>query len=163
VRALTARMVGVTVVGSLLVVGSTASIASTKHRPAKKPAKHTRIETLTYAAACGAHVGDGPTNVVTAIAPVCLTSGLPQISPAAKTEPFVSLAVKDSTGRPVHGEIWTKAGNGDAQDIEFCGTLPTTSIPPGSYTVTIDAVSLDPSCPSVGTSGTITVKYANYR
>ena len=164
-RALATRVVGLTVIGAVAVAVSAPSEASTKTKHAKKPAKHTRVETLTYAAPCAVHAanGDGTHPSATAILPVCLTSGLPRISTAPKIEPYVSLTVTDTTGRPVHGEIWTQAGNGDAQYIGFCGTLRPTSIPPGAYIVSIDSVSIDPTCPSVGTSGTIAVKYTNYR
>lgn len=163
-RTLTARVVSLTVVGAVTVFMAVPSDASTKVKP-KKPPRHSRTETLAYSAGCSAHVGNGDDShpSATAISPVCVTGGLPHVSPAPKIEPYVSLTVKDTTGRPVHGEIWTQQGAGNATYIGFCGTLKPTSIPPGSYILTIDSASIDPTCPSVGTSGTITVKYANYR
>jgi hypothetical protein len=155
------RALGFLVMGSLLVGSAAGAEAATKK---KKVVKHTRVVTLKYTGACTV-AGNTPA-VTFAFSSSSCPPGAADYSgfDAQPGEKYLTVKVTDSTGRPVHGELWLTTGSGTAandKNQEFCGALTDYLLTQRTFSLDLDAATVDASCPGGATSGTITATWSN--
>jgi hypothetical protein len=151
-----ARPMTALVIAGLLAGTSVAADAATKHH---KVVKHTRTIVLSYTGGCGI---DATKVMGNAECGVGSKSVRPEYTVNANPgEKFMTMTVADASGQPVHGEMWTSAGVGNATDVPFCGKYTDQPIPQQSFQVDVDGLAADPSCPGFATSGTITITFSN--
>jgi hypothetical protein len=149
-----ARLLGGLAVATLVLSTGVAAEASTAKKKHAKPI--VRHQTISYTGPCAGAVsveGTGGT-----LNPgYCDTANLSVRS----GEKYVTLAVKDSTGQPISGELWTVKNGASSKSVGFCGSLKNLALAPGSYSVDLNW-GVNSSCPSgQATQGKIAVIYSS--
>src|SRR5947209_10598061 len=150
------RLIGGALVGVMIFGTALGAEAATKKKPVKKPVKHTRTVTLSYLGGC---------TVDTPAVSGSLTSSCAQFGAggwalsARPGEKFVSISVKDVTGRNVAGAFWEGGGGTTTSTTtDFCGALKNYVAPAdGAIKLALDAVGARTACPSGATQGTVTL------
>jgi len=149
----------VRLIGALAITTLTLGTAVGAHAaPAKKKKVTIRTQKVSYQAGCGFAVDIAGNGVRGSYCPV---SGDYPLALRGK-EKFVSIAVTDSSGVKVGGDLWLSDGTGDAEGVPFCGTLKNYKSTQPTYHLNLD-VSASTSCPGLPTSGTITITYSSAR
>jgi len=156
------RLIGSALVGVMIFGTALGAEAATKKK-VKKPVKHTRTVTMTYTGGCVAEVWPIPGNGGGGESPVCPAGAAHAAMKAKPGEKYVSVSVKDSSGRNVPGEFWEQgSGAADDTEIQFCGAMKNYQFPAdGSITFDLDAAGIIPACPGTATQGTVTLVFSN--
>jgi hypothetical protein len=153
-----ARLIGSAVIATLVLGSAVGAEAATK----KKVVKHTRTVTLNYRGGCTVEAN---TPVVTGAASpgACTAFGGASYTLAARRgEKYLTVKVKDATGRPVPGQFWVKSSKvANDTEIAFCGALKNFQFPTPNILLDLDAIGGVTSCPGLATSGTITLVFSN--
>lgn len=148
------RVIGGTAVAALVLgTGFAADAATAAHK--KAIVRHASMD---YQGGCGLAVkvaGSG----VTAAPGACAVGDHYDITRRVG-EKYLTIAIKDQTGRPVGAELWLSDGTGDAVSEEFCGELKNYRMGQASYTLDLNT-SVDTDCPGAATSGTVAVTYSS--
>src|SRR3954451_17857832 len=159
------RLIGSALDGVMIFGTALGAEAATKKKVVKKPVKHTRTVTLSYTGGCTVDLDAGASEGF-ATPGACSVIGAANEAQTAKVgEKFVSIAVKDASGRSVPGEFIEKgSGTGNDTAIRFCGAMKNYQFPAdGSVSVSLDAAGAVSACPGFATQGTITLVFSNLR
>jgi hypothetical protein len=141
-----------------LCVLASAAAATAAPKSKTHPKKHTRTLSLAYSPGPTSHAagGLGSAQVCPGALANCLTFT------TARDEKYISLIATDDAGRPV-GVSWYATAVG-AVNSEFyaCGSARNVDIAKGTdFSLAVDTVAADPSCPGVASTGSVTVVLSN--
>ena len=136
---------------------SSATAATKKKAPPKKPVKHVRTITFTYSNPCGFTLNStavyGPGGSVNCPSAAQITT--------AKTEKYMSVTITDKTGQSVPLTFVEDASaNRVSWDI-ICGKATNVDVSPNDTYDLDPVVAVGNTCPVPPTQGTVTVKLSN--
>ena len=151
------RLIGSALVGVMIFGTALGAEAATKKK-AKKPVRHTRTVTLSYVSGCTV---DTPAGAASETGNCATFGGGGWDITARPGEKFVSIAVKDASGRNVGGAFWEGSGT-NSTTFDFCGSLKNYVAPAdGAIKLALDAVGATTKCPGGATQGTATLVFSN--
>jgi hypothetical protein len=151
------RLIGSALVG-VMVLGSALGAEAATKKKVKKPVKHTRTVTLSYIGGCTV---DTPAGAASETSNCSLFGGGGWALTARPGEKFVSITVKDASGRNVGGAFWEGSGT-NSSTSDFCGSLKNYIAPAdGAIKLALDAVGATTACPGGATQGTATLVFSN--
>lgn len=149
---------------ALLVIAvasaSTAGAATKKKKAPPKPVRKTLVQHFSYSDSESVHpVGQG-----------CIfaqVSGQPP-APCWPIDPpswarYMSISSSDATTRPTPITMYPQStGVSSSTETFVCGAVHNSTVARGdAWTMSVDLVSADASCPGAATTGTITVTFSN--
>jgi hypothetical protein len=158
-----ARPSGIAVLALAVLASGGAADAATRKPPPKPPR---RVQTLSfsYLASQSAHTMLGPGGQM------CVSAtAAPQLAPCFEISPaswvkYMSLSSKDQSGQAVPLSLWgaTTGVNANGQETFVCGKARNIPVGRGdAWSISVNLVSVEPTCPGPATTGTITVTLSN--
>jgi hypothetical protein len=150
---------------AVTVTLASAAAAAPKKAPKKVP-RQTQTLSFDYTASQSTHTAVGLGSGQLCVgdpAPAQLVSCF-DIVPAAWAK-YMTIAATDKSGKAAPMSLWGKSGQQvDANGAEtfVCGTVRNAPVAKGdAWSISVDVVSAEPSCPGPATTGTITVTLSN--
>jgi hypothetical protein len=159
------RVCTVVIAGAALAVLACGSAdAATRKPPPRKPVRRVQTLTFAYNASQSAHTLAGPGGQL------CVSAAaLPQAQPCFDVNPaswvkYMTITSKDATGQPVPISLWGAGTGVNTNGTETFVCAKTQDMPVGrgdAWSLSVDLVSVEPTCPGPISSGTVTVRLSN--